>query len=205
MPLIGVARCRPSTRCGVPVREVAVGRGARRCCEPTARPPLARSGLTWRARRGRCGRVACCLCRACRLRAGRGALWGGAYCRPGPARLRPSRCRRRAWWRAGGAGQRACGGWSGHGSRPGRSGGRVRCPPPGGNAGWGHPAGPRWSRWRAPTRLSLTGCWDGDSRGQARHVPRECAIRATSVPPLRGHRAGTQRACRHSGRAAASR
>jgi hypothetical protein len=49
MPLIGVARCRPSTRCGVTAWEVAVGRGARRCCEPTARPPLARSRLTWRA------------------------------------------------------------------------------------------------------------------------------------------------------------
>ncbi|HEY3035289.1 MAG TPA: DUF167 domain-containing protein [Streptosporangiaceae bacterium] len=36
----------------------------------------------------------------------------------------------------------------------------------------GHPAGPRWSRWRAPARLYSAGCWDGDSRGQARHVPR---------------------------------
>src|SRR6266496_1343740 len=28
---------------------VAVARGARRCCEPTARPPLARFRLSWRA------------------------------------------------------------------------------------------------------------------------------------------------------------
>jgi hypothetical protein len=55
MLLIGVARCRPSTRCGVTVREVAVGRRARRCCQPTARPPLDRSRLTWRALCGRSG------------------------------------------------------------------------------------------------------------------------------------------------------
>src|SRR6266516_2493490 len=49
MPSIDVARCRPSTRCGVTGLEVTVGRGARRCCERTAWSPPARSRLTWRA------------------------------------------------------------------------------------------------------------------------------------------------------------
>src|SRR5262249_7768394 len=40
--------CRLSTRCGVTGLEVAVGRGARRCCERTVWPPPARSHLTWR-------------------------------------------------------------------------------------------------------------------------------------------------------------
>jgi hypothetical protein len=39
---------RPPTRCGMTSLEVAVGRGARRCCEQAARPRLARSRLTWR-------------------------------------------------------------------------------------------------------------------------------------------------------------
>ena len=48
-----VARCRPPVRRGVSGSGgVAVRRGVRRYCEPTTRPPLARSGLTWQASHG---------------------------------------------------------------------------------------------------------------------------------------------------------
>jgi hypothetical protein len=57
MPSIGVARGQPATRCGVTGLEIAVGRGARRCCEQTARLPVARSRLIWRALCGNSGRL----------------------------------------------------------------------------------------------------------------------------------------------------
>ena len=65
------------------------------------------------------------------------ADWGGAHYRPGTARVFPSRRGRRARWCAGRPGQRAGCRRSGHGGRAGCGGGRVRGPPPGGDASFG--------------------------------------------------------------------
>lgn len=59
MPPVGVARCRPSARCGGTGLEAVVGRGIRRCCE-RERPPSARSRLI-----GAVGWAAGCRKRAC--------------------------------------------------------------------------------------------------------------------------------------------
>jgi hypothetical protein len=114
-------------------------RSARRCCERTGWPPPLDSawpgapyGAEAVASRARLS--------ARRLSAGgggQGAHWDGADYRPGPARLCPSRRRRRARRRAGCPGQRACRGWPGHGSCPSRGGHRVWCPPSCGDAGCG--------------------------------------------------------------------
>jgi hypothetical protein len=136
-----------SPRCTGAFESPGVGRGSRRCRERTARPSAARSRLTWRAPYA----VECGVPLEQCLPAGGwvGAHWGGGHCRPGPARVCSSRCRQRPRWRAGRPSQHACRRRSGGGC-PGRGGRRVRCPPWHGHAGY---------------------C-GGDSRGQARHVPR---------------------------------